>query len=77
MPRTTAWGLRLPGLVSGALLVVLVAGCASAVSGPVSSDELEAEAQGIDKSLMCPVCPSETIDQSQTEIANQMRVMVP
>jgi cytochrome c-type biogenesis protein CcmH len=33
-------------------------------------------AQGIDKSLMCPVCPSETIDQSQVEIANQMRVMV-
>ena len=76
MPRIAAWGLRLPFLVSGALLVVLVAGCASAVSGPVSPDELEAEAQGIDKSLMCPVCPSETIDQSQTEIANQMRVMV-
>lgn len=33
-------------------------------------------AQGIDKSLMCPVCPSETIDQSQVEIARQMRVMV-
>ena len=33
-------------------------------------------AQGIDKSLMCPVCPSETIDQSQVEIAKQMRVMV-
>ena len=33
-------------------------------------------AQGIDNSLMCPICPTETIDQSQVELARQMRVMV-
>ncbi|MCL0043999.1 cytochrome c-type biogenesis protein CcmH [Dehalococcoidia bacterium] len=37
---------------------------------------LEKRAQGIDKSLMCPVCPSETVDQSQVELAKQMRVII-
>ena len=52
-----------------------VTGCASS-SGPQSAEELELVAQGIDKGLMCPICPSETIDQSQVEIANQMQIMV-
>ena len=54
-----------------AFLVVLSA--CSTESGPAASQDLETVAQGIDKSLMCPICPSETIDQSQTEIAEQMR----
>ena len=33
-------------------------------------------AQGIEKRLMCPVCPSETIDQSQVQLAKQMRDIV-
>ena len=37
---------------------------------------LEAIAQEIDKSLMCPICPSETIDQSQVTLAKQMKVIV-
>jgi len=36
----------------------------------------EKEAQSIDRSLMCPVCPAETIDQAQVEIAWQMRAVV-
>jgi cytochrome c-type biogenesis protein CcmH len=36
----------------------------------------EAEAQAIDRMLMCPVCPGETIDQSQVELARQMRLRV-
>ena len=36
----------------------------------------EAEAQAIDRMLMCPVCPAETIDQAQVELARQMRQMV-
>ena len=36
----------------------------------------EKEAQSIDRSLMCPVCPAETIDQAQVEIARQMRAVV-
>ena len=41
---------------------------------PLSYDE--AEAQGIDRMLMCPVCPAESIDQAQVEIARQMRRLV-
>ncbi|MBQ12732.1 MAG: hypothetical protein CMJ45_14425 [Planctomyces sp.] len=37
---------------------------------------LEEEAQRIDGMLMCPVCPAETIDQAQVEIARQMRRLV-
>ena len=36
----------------------------------------EAEAQAIDRMLMCPVCPAETIDQAQVELARQMRQVV-
>ena len=36
----------------------------------------EAEAQSIDRKLMCPVCPAETIDQAQVELARQMRRLV-
>ena len=37
---------------------------------------LEREAQAIDKMIMCPVCPAETIDQAQVEISFQMRAVV-
>ena len=36
----------------------------------------EAEALAIDRMLMCPVCPAETIDQAQVELARQMRRLV-
>ena len=36
----------------------------------------ESEAQNIDRMLMCPVCPAETIDQAQVEISFQMRAIV-
>ncbi len=38
--------------------------------------DLEDIARGIDKQLICPVCPGETINQSQTELAKQMRDVV-
>ena len=57
-----------------ALLAVL--GCGSSDSGPLSPEELEEKAQGIDKVLMCPICPGETIDQSQASLAKQMQAMV-
>lgn len=53
---------------------------------PVSPDSINAtenrvpydekEAQGIDGMLMCPVCPSQTIDQAQVPISKQMRQLV-
>ncbi len=36
----------------------------------------EAEAQSIDRALMCPVCPAESIDQAQVPLARQMRQRV-
>jgi len=36
----------------------------------------EAEAQAIDRQIMCPVCPAETIDQAQVPLARQMKQIV-
>ena len=45
-------------------------------SGPPTGSYNEDEAQGIDRMLMCPVCPAESIDQAQVELARQMRQKV-
>ena len=41
-----------------------------------TDEELEKEAQTIDRMIMCPVCPAETIDQAQVEISFQMRAII-
>ena len=41
-----------------------------------TAEELEREAQAIDRMIMCPVCPAETIDQAQVEISFQMRAVI-
>ena len=51
-------------------LLLMGLGCAA---NPAT---LEERAQSLDRQLMCPVCPAETIDQSQAEIALQMRNLV-
>ena len=61
------------------ILLLLVAvplshGVAVAQSTDPSYDEKEAQA--IDRMLMCPVCPAETIDQAQVELSRQMRRVV-
>lgn len=55
-------------------LILVMVFWVGSVSAEVQVDETMA--QGIDKMLMCPVCPSETIDQSQVPLAGQMRAMV-
>ena len=61
-------------LSASSLLLILVTllafGCAP------ESLTLEEQAQAIDQRLMCPVCPAETIDQSQADVALQMRELV-
>jgi cytochrome c-type biogenesis protein CcmH len=57
------------GLV--AVLVVLAA-CSRTSELP----ELEERAQTINRVVMCPVCPGESIDQSQNPLALQMRDIV-
>ena len=36
----------------------------------------ESQAQGIDRMIMCPICPAETIDQAQVQISIQMRQII-
>ena len=48
----------------------------SVASAQGADEALEREAQTIDKMIMCPVCPAETIDQAQVEISFQMRAVI-
>ena len=57
-------------------LVAVLALLAVACQGSSTELSLEERAQALNKELMCPVCPSETIDQSQVELAKQMRAIV-
>lgn len=54
------------------LLVLLAAACGA----PLAVAPPERRAQAVDRSLICPICPGETIDQSQVELAKQMRAVV-
>ena len=60
-------------LILPLLLISLASIGCSASQEP---DSLEERAQSIDRSLMCPACPSETIEQSQVQLARDMRAIV-
>ena len=72
----TKWLLPLAG--SLLLLLVLSWSWASPVAHAQTPEAAfdEAEAQSIDRMIMCPVCPAESIDQAQVPIARQMRQLV-
>ena len=56
------------------MIVATILGCnLHSTAKPI---DLEVVAQKIDRNLICPICPSETIDQSQTAIAKQMKSIV-
>ena len=61
-------------------LAVVVCCFALAVGGAYAQTPVpaydEAEAQAIDRMLICPVCPAESIDQAQVPLARQMRQQV-
>ena len=58
------------------LLASLAAfGCA-AVDGGRGAPELERRAHELNKTVMCPLCPGESIDQSQNPLSVQMRAVV-
>ena len=80
---THTGGVRFPATVNASLrrtpfltailailIVLFVAACAT------ETPTVEERAQSIDQRLMCPVCPAETIDQSQADVAIQMRELV-
>ncbi|MCI0440796.1 MAG: cytochrome c-type biogenesis protein CcmH [Chloroflexi bacterium] len=55
-----------------ALLFVALAAC----GGQDELPRLEQRAISLNKTIMCPVCPGESIDQSQNQLAVQMRGIV-
>ena len=80
----SAVGLRWTNLRMGRRTMTLLAGLASmaivaaACTAIALSDvpELEQQAYSLNKAIMCPVCPGESIDQSQNPLAVQMRAIV-
>ena len=66
--HTIAWFAAL--LIAGAL----VASCATASDQGIP--DLDQRATALNKTIMCPVCPGESIDQSQNSLAVQMRAIV-
>lgn len=59
------------------VLCILVS-IAAVACGSAQADvpAMEQRAQALNKSIMCPVCPGESIDQSQVALAVQMRGIV-
>ena len=59
-------------------VVLLIVGAFTVLASCTTSTlpQDERRAQSIDKSLICPICPGETIDRSQVLLANQMQVIV-
>lgn len=68
-----AVGATLAGFVAATVALPPVAWAQSGGDG-VAYDE--AQAQSIDRMLMCPVCPAQTIDQTEVALAKQMRAQV-
>ena len=66
----SVWAWR-PVALALATAVVMI-GCTVAEDVP----PLERQAQALNKVIMCPVCPGESIDQSQNPLAVQMRAIV-
>lgn len=60
----------------GAMLLALALPAALVQAQTPTVPYDEAEAQAIDRMIMCPVCPAESIDQAQVPIARQMRQLV-
>ena len=60
------------GGLAAAFFVVFVSACSARSEAP----DVEQRAQDLNKTIMCPVCPGESIDQSQHPLAGQMRGIV-
>ena len=67
--------LPIPGswfLVALIAAALVASACASGETIPL----VERRAQALNRTIMCPVCPGESIDQSQNPLALQMRGIV-
>ena len=72
------WPGRLVRAGVAVIVAAVVAGGLLGGVGPAAAQSGydEAEAQAIDRMLMCPVCPAQTIDQTEVTLAQQMRAQV-
>ena len=66
--------LRIGLLTILVLFAALATACLTAAEGEVP--DVEQRATALNKSIMCPVCPGESIDQSQNSLSIQMRAIV-
>jgi cytochrome c-type biogenesis protein CcmH len=60
------------GGLAAAFFLVFASACSAGSEAP----DVEQRAQDLNKTIMCPVCPGESIDQSQNPVAVQMRGIV-
>ena len=58
------------------IIATAIALIATACSSRADVPEEERRAYSLNKTIMCPVCPGESIDQSQNALAGQMRGIV-
>ena len=77
--RNSVWPYHASGIrfvLCAFLAFITLAG--QACIGEASRDvpELEQRAYNLNQAIMCPVCPGESIDQSQNPLAVQMRAIV-
>ena len=56
-----------------AVAALALLACTTSVS---PQPEAERRAQAVDNSLICPICPGETIDRSQVQLAKDMQAIV-
>ena len=63
-------------LLAGGLALLFVLASPGGYAFGQGAGYSEKEALSIDRMLMCPVCPAETIDQAQVEISRQMKAVV-
>ena len=58
------------------LCIYLISFLAACANAQADVPPIEQRAQALNRSIMCPVCPGESIDQSQVALAVQMRGIV-
>ncbi len=81
MGKISQWRAPAPRIPAGAASLLAALGvcvtlATAACSQEGNPDSLESRAHRINQTVMCPVCPGESIDQSQNPLAARMRGIV-
>jgi cytochrome c-type biogenesis protein CcmH len=81
VPSRQAWGTSLSAprfalLLTLVLLLMLAVQTPGNVALAQNEQSQEDRARALDKQIICPVCPGETLNQSQATLAKQMRGII-